>query len=543
MLGFAVVIGVLLYFLFGVLSTGVGWITSLVGLASLVATPLFLLFTSVDRRGGWKPLRVLGRLLFLLFFGGYLPSVCTLSMINAEARVRAESWVKAELQWNPLGVPTTSQQLAEPADDGQPRELDPARVGVEADDMPVPFLKAPPPGGNYWSADASGEYWKPGSPRQAENVSSQRRADRFVALLFSDGDLPPIDRVFRDAYQNVPVVRRVLGDVPAVPFQGLRKEKKLREELFQQTRFEKESKQSDLAAAVGEDQAVQSAVNRHFANVYGTVMQDLRIRVIRWCNGWVQFLTFMAFWLAVVLLARNYLANVTLETLVAERYQWPESSLGRFLVNLIRGRSTGPAGYYPFAPLRPDDRPFTRTWLTTTGELDRVFGERVDHGIPPGRPTGNPNPFRDRLVVRMLRAVYEAFLIADVLPEARERGTLYDVLDKITQNRLKRLESEMASIVYLAWAIPSLGFIGTVLGIGDALLNAGDMLTPNTDLQKDAIQAITLSLGFAFDTTLIALVLSLVLMLSIYLCRRAEERVVLTFQSRIMDELISRLRA
>lgn len=57
---------------------------------------------------------------------------------------------------------------------------------------------------------------------------------------------------------------------------------------------------------------------------------------------------------------------------------------------------------------------------------------------------------------------------------------------------------------YLVTLLPSMGFLGTVMGLGDALLRA-DGLFSQVDRQR-VINLITRDLGFAFDTTLVALV-------------------------------------
>ena len=59
---------------------------------------------------------------------------------------------------------------------------------------------------------------------------------------------------------------------------------------------------------------------------------------------------------------------------------------------------------------------------------------------------------------------------------------------------------------YLAWAIPAIGFVGTVRGLGGAFGVAGaDASRPFTAQAKDQLK-------IAFDCTLVALLLSLVLM-------------------------------
>jgi biopolymer transport protein ExbB/TolQ len=73
---------------------------------------------------------------------------------------------------------------------------------------------------------------------------------------------------------------------------------------------------------------------------------------------------------------------------------------------------------------------------------------------------------------------------------------------------------------YIAWAIPSIGFIGTVRGIGEALSQA------HKAVQGD-IAGVTASLGVAFNSTFIALVISIFLMFIVHQLQLAQERLVL----------------
>lgn len=100
----------------------------------------------------------------------------------------------------------------------------------------------------------------------------------------------------------------------------------------------------------------------------------------------------------------------------------------------------------------------------------------------------------------------------------------------------ERLESELSTIRYLAWAIPSVGFIGTVRGIGAALSQA------NRAVQGD-ITGVTQSLGVAFNSTFIALVISIVLMFFVHQLQLMQERLVLDTQSYCDEHLVSRLRS
>jgi biopolymer transport protein ExbB/TolQ len=100
----------------------------------------------------------------------------------------------------------------------------------------------------------------------------------------------------------------------------------------------------------------------------------------------------------------------------------------------------------------------------------------------------------------------------------------------------ERLESELSIIRYIAWAIPSVGFIGTVRGIGDALGQA------HRAVEGD-ITGVTASLGVAFNSTFIALVISIVLMFFVYQLQLMQERLVLDSERYVDSWLVRRLKS
>ncbi len=102
----------------------------------------------------------------------------------------------------------------------------------------------------------------------------------------------------------------------------------------------------------------------------------------------------------------------------------------------------------------------------------------------------------------------------------------------------QRLSASMARVNYLAWAIPALGFIGTARGIG-MTLSVAPALTDATLHQF--LDQTTRSLAVTFDTTLVALVLSLFLMYLIHGQSREEELLVLDCQQYCVEQLESRL--
>jgi biopolymer transport protein ExbB/TolQ len=97
-----------------------------------------------------------------------------------------------------------------------------------------------------------------------------------------------------------------------------------------------------------------------------------------------------------------------------------------------------------------------------------------------------------------------------------------------------RLESELSMIRYIAWAIPSIGFIGTVRGIGQALSLAYQAVEGN-------ISGVTQNLGVAFNSTFVALLLSLVLMFLMHQIQLLQERLVLDTQDYCDEHLIRHL--
>src|SRR5919204_5861651 len=102
---------------------------------------------------------------------------------------------------------------------------------------------------------------------------------------------------------------------------------------------------------------------------------------------------------------------------------------------------------------------------------------------------------------------------------------------------LGRLVTGMATVHYLAWAIPALGFLGTVRGLSGGLSMAGKV----GEETQSFIDQVTRHLTVAFDCTLIALVLSLALMFLVHSVQRDEEALVIDCQQYCLEHLVNRL--
>ena len=107
----------------------------------------------------------------------------------------------------------------------------------------------------------------------------------------------------------------------------------------------------------------------------------------------------------------------------------------------------------------------------------------------------------------------------------------YDLCD----SEADRLDSEWSMIRYIAWAIPSIGFIGTVRGIGEALAQAHKAV-------EGDIAGVTQSLGVAFNSTFVALLLSIILMFMVHQLQLTQERFVLDSKSYCDRQLIRHMR-
>lgn len=232
-------------------------------------------------------------------------------------------------------------------------------------------------------------------------------------------------------------------------------------------------------------------------------------RIRRYANGWIQLFTLVFTFAGLFLVARrthhaywDYRLMEPGSVLVSEKHALVEDDATLFI---------GKKG-----PVQHDDD--FRTYVDFLNSLEENLREVA---LPQG-------------LVRVLQSTARAYDTTETVEEARER------LDSGMEHLRAERESEGALIRYLAWAVPSIGFIGTVIGIGNALGDAHKVLGEPSQKQG-AIQEITALLGTAFDTTLVALICSLVLMFCWHVVMRYEERVVNLFHEHARYEVVNKL--
>jgi biopolymer transport protein ExbB/TolQ len=113
-------------------------------------------------------------------------------------------------------------------------------------------------------------------------------------------------------------------------------------------------------------------------------------------------------------------------------------------------------------------------------------------------------------IVRRLR---EAI---DLVVRTGSADALEDHLKYLSDLDAARAAQSYGLVRFVIWAIPIMGFLGTVIGITDAIA----CLSPS---QLDNMTGVVAGLGTAFDTTAIALGLSMVLMLLQFVVDRSEQ--------------------
>lgn len=139
------------------------------------------------------------------------------------------------------------------------------------------------------------------------------------------------------------------------------------------------------------------------------------------------------------------------------------------------------------------------------------------------------------------RSSYLGQRLSSALDHVRRSGSaeqLGDELKYLSDMDQERQHNAYSLVRIIIWATPMLGFLGTVIGITQAL---GDLATQQLggDLQQ-AMKGLLSGLYVAFDTTALALSLAIVLMFVQFLIERIESQLLTVVDSRANDQLAGR---
>ncbi|MDG2176686.1 MAG: MotA/TolQ/ExbB proton channel family protein [Gammaproteobacteria bacterium] len=174
---------------------------------------------------------------------------------------------------------------------------------------------------------------------------------------------------------------------------------------------------------------------------------------------------------------------------------------------------------------RNENRLLQRSLLTLSEGMSILPEDARDYARP---VQALPPEEREFLLPRALLAALHRFGSTRSIPDVAS------VIRDLCTNESDRLESELTIVRYIAWAIPSIGFLGTVRGIGEALGQAHRAVSGD-------IVGVTVSLGVAFNSTFIALVVSILIMFILYQLQLLQDRLVLDTQNYCDDNLIRHL--
>lgn len=150
-----------------------------------------------------------------------------------------------------------------------------------------------------------------------------------------------------------------------------------------------------------------------------------------------------------------------------------------------------------------------------------------------------PKKLRNTYIVNRMRKSLEFFYVRQNNPEVAQMIASQSEVDA------NKVAGSYALVKVFLWAIPIMGFIGTVLGIGTAIGGFSDVLNAGgdggTDALMEGLNPVLGSMGMAFDTTLLALVFSIILAFPASALQGQEEDVVTDVDEYCIDNLLKRL--
>ncbi len=105
------------------------------------------------------------------------------------------------------------------------------------------------------------------------------------------------------------------------------------------------------------------------------------------------------------------------------------------------------------------------------------------------------------------------------------------------------IESAYVWIKFIIWILPILGFVGTVLGLGASIGGFNAVLTGTKDFaaMKGSLGAITDSLAYAFDSTLVALVLDIGIVFLLAVIQKQGDDLMVKLDEVITDDVLVRI--
>ena len=145
-----------------------------------------------------------------------------------------------------------------------------------------------------------------------------------------------------------------------------------------------------------------------------------------------------------------------------------------------------------------------------------------------------PHRLRDSLMVNRIRKGMELF------EKRNNNGEVATFLSAQSDIDANRITGSYTLLKVFLWAIPILGFIGTVQGLSQAVssLSAG---STDPEALKASINNLTSGLGVAFDTTLLGLILSMIMSFPMAVMQKEEEEMLTEIDAFCTEKLLPKL--
>jgi hypothetical protein len=131
---------------------------------------------------------------------------------------------------------------------------------------------------------------------------------------------------------------------------------------------------------------------------------------------------------------------------------------------------------------------------------------------------GEARTLKDNTLARRIVYALERYSMT------RSSQEVTDVLQADNDADQAEFEASYSLVRAFLWTIPILGFIGTVVGVGQAVGGFASFLSQAQEIDqiKGALSGVTSSLSLAFDTTLVALVLSVLIVIALSTVEKME---------------------
>jgi biopolymer transport protein ExbB/TolQ len=140
-----------------------------------------------------------------------------------------------------------------------------------------------------------------------------------------------------------------------------------------------------------------------------------------------------------------------------------------------------------------------------------------------------PKDEQDGFLPRLLMVAYNRFGATRSVQDAAE--AVRDECEFETAS----MDTKLSMVRFTAWAIPAVGFVGTVRGIGAALQEAQGAMGGD-------ISGVTMGLGVTFNATLTALCSCIVVMFWMHQLQQYQDRLVLDARTYVDRQLLRKLR-